>query len=337
MPCTMVVGGFWGDEGKGRIIAYLAEHDNPRLVARAGVGTNAGHSIVFQGEVVGVRQIPCGLVNPTARLLIGAGVLVDPMIVLEEIRRFGVGDRLGIDERCAIIEESHKLVDKTDEHLKKYIGTTGSGSGPAQVARVSRKACLARDVPELKRYLADVPLELNEALDRGEEVLIEGTQGFGLSLLYGTYPFVTSKDTTASTFAADVGLGPGRIDEVVITFKTFTTRVGEGPFPTEISQEEAEARGIVEYGVVTGRRRRVGLFDFELAKRAVMINNATQVALTGIDRIDPGSRGKTRYEELGEEAKRFVEKVEDVVDVPVTFVSTSPEPGHIIDMRAEKL
>jgi len=333
----MVVGGFWGDEGKGRIIAYLAEHDNPRLVARAGVGTNAGHSIVFQGEVVGVRQIPCGLVNPTARLLIGAGVLVDPMIVLEEIRRFGVGDRLGIDERCAIIEESHKLVDKTDEHLKKYIGTTGSGSGPAQVARVSRKACLARDVPELKRYLADVPLELNEALDRGEEVLIEGTQGFGLSLLYGTYPFVTSKDTTASTFAADVGLGPGRIDEVVITFKTFTTRVGEGPFPTEISQEEAEARGIVEYGVVTGRRRRIGLFDFELAKRAVMINNATQVALTGIDRIDPGSRGKTRCEELGEEAKRFVEKVEDVVDVPVTFVSTSPEPGHIIDMRAEKL
>ena len=124
-------------------------------------------------------------------------------------------------------------------------------------------------------------------MDNGEDVFIEGSQGFALSLYYGTYPFVTSKDTTASSFAADVGIGPTRIDEVINVFKSYITRVGEGPFPTEISQEEAEAKGIEEYGVVTGRRRRVGSFDFDLAKESCRINGATQIALTCVDRLYP--------------------------------------------------
>ncbi len=142
-----------------------------------------------------------------------------------------------------------------------------------------RVAKYAKDVPELEDYLLDVSLATNEALDNGEDVFIEGSQGFALSLYYGTYPFVTSKDTTASSFAADVGIGPTRIDEVINVFKSYITRVGEGPFPTEISQEEAEAKGIEEYGVVTGRRRRVGSFDFDLAKESFLKWNRKQECL----------------------------------------------------------
>ena len=128
---------------------------------------------------------------------------------------------------------------------------------------------LTKDCPELAPYLADVSREVNEALDRGEHVHLEGTNGFLLSVLYGGYPYVVAKDSTASSVAVDVGIGPRRIDEVVLVFKTFPTRVGAGAFPTEMPEEEAERRGFIEYGTVTGRRRRVGTFDFELAREAV--------------------------------------------------------------------
>ena len=128
-----------------------------------------------------------------------------------------------------------------------------------------RSARLARDVPELKEYLIDVPMELNSALDRGERVLLEGTQGFGISLYYGTYPFVTSKDTSASQIAADNGVGPTRIDDVIVVFKAYPTRVGEGPFSTEMTREESDEMGIQEFGTVTHRQRRIGEWDGKMA------------------------------------------------------------------------
>jgi len=337
LPCTIVAGGFWGDEGKGKIIAYLALQDKPKIIARAGVGPNAGHTVYHRGKKFGLRQIPCGFVYGGARLLIGPGVLVNPEIVLKEVELTETKERLGIDQNCAVIEPHHIEHDKSSEHLKEKIGTTGTGCGPANIARVNRTAKLAKDVPDLRDFLTDVPMEVNDSIKKGETVLIEGSQGFALSLIHGTYPYVTSKDTAASTLAADVGIGPTRVDDVILVFKAYVSRVGEGPFPTEISQEKAEEMGIVEFGTVTGRRRRIGTFDFELAKRSAMINGATQITITCLDRLYKGASGAKKWEQLPNEAKRFIEKIEKEIGVPVTIISTGVELDNIIDMRSEKL
>jgi len=337
LPCMIVAGGFWGDEGKGKIIAYLAFHDKPKIVARAGVGPNAGHTVYARGKKLGLRQIPCGFTYEGARLLIGPGVLVNPEIVLKEVELTGTGDRLGVDRRCTVIESLHIEQDRTSAHLKGKIGTTGTGCGPANVARVNRVAKLAEETPELERFLTDVPQEVGDALGRDELVLIEGSQGFGLSLIHGTYPYVTSKDTSASTLAADVGVGPTKIDDVMLVFKAYVSRVGEGPFPTEMAVDEAERLGIVEYGTVTGRRRRIGAFDFELAKRSVMINGATQITITCLDRLFKGSSGLRSYGQLPADAKAFIERIEGELKVPITLISTGKDPENVIDLRSEKL
>jgi len=184
--------------------------------------------------------------------------------------------------------------------------------------------------------LVDVPSEVNGAIERGELVIVEGSQGFGLSLLHGTYPYVTSKDTAASALAADVGVGPTKVDDVMLVFKAYVSRVGAGPFATELPPEKAEELGIVEYGTVTQRRRRIGEFDFELARRSVMINGATQLALTCLDRLFRGCRGARSLDKLTPEARAFVEKLEDELGVPVTLISTGPDIGDTIDLR-EKL
>lgn len=337
MPCIIVTGGQWGDEGKGKIVAYLALHDKPDIVARAGVGPNAGHTVVYEGKRYALRQVPCGFVYSGARLLVGPGVLINPEVLLQEIQVTGVGGRIGVDRNCAVIEPKHMEEDRTSAHLKEEIGTTGTGCGPANVARVSRTAKLAKEIPELQPYLCDVPLEVNEALSQGRLVMIEGSQGFGLSLIHGTYPYVTSKDTTASTFAADVGIGPTRVDEVIVIFKAYVSRVGKGPFPTEIPQEKAEELGIVEFGTVTGRRRRIGLFDFDLAKRAVMINGATQIAVTCVDRLFPDAKGAKTWEDLPTEARNFIGRIENETGVPVTLISVGQDIFDVIDLREEKL
>ncbi len=334
---TILVGGQWGDEGKGKVVSYLALKDKPHIIARAGVGPNAGHTVRYKGKKYALRLTPSGFLYKKARLLIGAGVLVNPSVMLEEIKNFGIGKRIGIDERCGIIEEVHLERDKSSSHLSGKIGSTGTGCGPANMDRANRSLKLAGDVEALKPYLTDVVREVNEAADRGKRVFIEGSQGFGLSLFYGTYPYVTSKDTTAGMAAIDVGIGPRKVEDVIIVFKSFPSRVGSGPFPTEITKEKAEKLGIVEYGTVTGRRRRSGRFDFEMAKYAVMINSASQIALTCADYIDRSARGITSYEKLPQKVRSFVEDVEKKVGVPVTIISTGPELDETIDLRGEKI
>lgn len=336
MPCMILAGGQWGDEGKGKIIAYLALHDKPKIIARSGVGPNAGHTVYHQGKKFGLRQVPCGFVYEGSRLLIGPGVLVNPEVLAKEAEVTGTANRIGVDYNCTVIEPHHIEQDKSSEYLKGKIGTTGTGCGPANVARVNRTAKLAKDVPELKRFLTDVPKDVNDAIRGGDFVLVEGSQGFGLSLFHGTYPYVTSKDTAASTLAADVGVGPTKVNDVLLVFKAYVSRVGAGPFPTEISQEKAEEMGIVEFGTVTGRRRRIGTFDFDLAKRAVMINGATQVAITCLDRLFKGASGVRNWEQLPSDAKEFVKKIEKELEVPVTIISTGRELDNIIDLRGKK-
>ncbi|HEW89867.1 MAG TPA: adenylosuccinate synthetase, partial [Candidatus Bathyarchaeota archaeon] len=219
--------------------------------------------------------------------------------------------------------------------LRERIGTTGSGCGPCNADRALRIARLARDEPRLRPFLTDVPLEVNKAIDEGRNVLLEGTQGTFLSLYHGTYPYVTSKDVTASAICSDVGVGPTKVDDVIVVFKAYVTRVGAGPLPGELSQEEAERRGWAEVASVTGRKRRAAPFNFDLAKRAVMLNGATQVAITKIDVLYPECKGAREFEELPRGAREFIRRVEEELKVPVSLIGTGPEVNEIIDRRVE--
>jgi len=332
MTCTVVVCGFFGDTGKGKVTSYLALKDKIAVAARAGGGTNAGHTVVHKGKEYKLRMLPSAFVYERCRLLMGPGVLVDSDVLLQEARLTGSEGRLGVDRQCAIIEPRHIEADKGG-HLAKEIGSTGSGTGPCNAERALRKVRLARDVPQLEKFLADVPAEVNAAIDEEKRVLIEGTQGTYLSLYHGTYPYCTSKDVTASAACSDVGVGPTKIDDVVIVFKAFVTRVGTGPLPNELSWEESVKRGWAEVATVTGRKRRAAPFNYEMARRAVMLNGATQAAVTKIDVLFPGCKGVTSYEKLPKEAKAFIEKIEGEVGVPVTLIGTGPGALEMVDRR----
>jgi len=335
MPCTVVVGGFFGDEGKGKIIAYLAMKDKPKINARGGVGPNAGHTVNHMNKSYFLRMVPSGFIYEKSRLLIGPGVLVNPKVFLEEVKLTKTEKRIGLDRQCAIIEEKHIQQELQSKHLVEKIGTTKSGVGYCQAERALRMVKLAKDFEELSPYLTDVSLEINEALKNGEKVLIEGTQGTFLSLYHGTYPFCTSKDVCASAICSDVGIGPKAVERVVVVFKAYVTRVGEGPLEGQLPREEVIKRGWLEYGTVTRRERRAAPFNFELAKRAVMLNSATEAALTKIDIVFPSCKGVKEFDKLSKEAKEFIKKIEDELGIPVTLIGTGPSTFDIIDRRNE--
>ena len=332
MPSTVVIGGFFGDEGKGKIISYLAIQDKPTIVVRGGAGPNAGHTIKDGGKTYKVRMLPSGFLNKDARVMVGPGVVVNPDVLLNEINDFGVEGRAYVDNNCGIIEQSHRDTDSKGQ-LKEKIGCTGSGTGPANAERAMRTLKLAKEIDNLKQYLIDVPLEINTALDLGENVLVEGTQGTHLSLWHGTYPFVTTKDVTASGICADVGIGPKRVDEVIVVFKSYLTRVGTGPMPGELDADETSKKGWEEFGTVTGRLRRAAEFDFDLARRAVMLSSATQISITKLDVRFPNCAGVTSYNDLDDDARIFIKNIETELGVSVTLIGTGPRVNDVIDLR----
>ena len=332
MPSTVVIGGFFGDEGKGKIISYLAIQDKPTIVVRGGAGPNAGHTIKDGGKTYKVRMLPSGFLNKDARVMVGPGVVVNPDVLLNEINDFGVEGRAYVDNICGIIEQSHRDTDSKGQ-LKEKIGSTGSGTGPANAERAMRTLKLAKEIDNLKQYLIDVPLEINTALDLGENVLVEGTQGTHLSLWHGTYPFVTTKDVTASGICADVGIGPKRVDEVIVVFKSYLTRVGTGPMPGELDADETSKKGWEEFGTVTGRLRRAAEFDFDLARRAVMLSSATQISITKLDVRFPSCAGVTSYNDLDDDARTFIKNIETELGVSVTLIGTGPRVNDVIDLR----
>lgn len=333
MPCNIVVGGFFGDEGKGKIVAYLVKKDIISLAARGGVGPNAGHTFNLNGQTFKVRMLPSAAFNVNTKLAIGAGVLVDPKILLNEISTFHAHDRTFVDPHCGIIKEDHILQDSTESFLKDKIGTTGTGTGPANSDRALRKLSLAMDCSEIKNYLNDVSCMIHSDLDKKNNVLLEGTQGTYLSLYHGGYPFVTSKDVTASSVCADVGIGPKYIDEVLVVFKSYVTRVGGGPLENELGKEETRKRGWLEYGSVTGRERRSSPFNIELAKRAIRLNGGTSFALTKLDVLFPECAGVTDYSKLSLPSKRFVEEIEAELGLKAELIGTGAEVDAVIDLR----
>jgi len=335
MTCNVIVGGFYGDDGKGKIIAYLSIKDNPKIAVRGGVGANAGHTFVYNNETFKVRMLPSAILNPETKLLIGPGVLVTPKVLLDESQRYNAGKRTIIDNHCGIIDESHIIRDMEDAHLKRTVGTTGTGTGPANSDRALRILKLAKEETALKNYLGNVSDIVNESIEKNQSVLIEGTQGTFLSLYHGDYPFVTSKDVTASGICSDVGIGPKNVDEVILVFKAYVTRVGGGPLENELTVEEANKLGWVEYGSVTGRQRRASPFNMKLARKSVRLNSATQIAVTKLDVVFPDCAGLKEYSKLTDEAKKFIQNIEDKLGVEVMLIGTGAEINDIIDRRKE--
>jgi adenylosuccinate synthase len=331
---TIVTGGFFGDEGKGKIVGYLAVHDKPQIVVRAGSGPQAGHTVMTG---VKVTQVPSGLVNPKARLLIARGTLIDPNIFLKEVNENKLEGRIFIDRGCTIIEPKHINL---EQELVKRVGSVGTGVGPARVDRVLRRAKLAKDEPRLKKYLTDVADEVNSADNKKKNILIEGVQGYGLSLLdHNYYPYVTSQDTTASQFAADTGIGPKMVDHVIVIFKAYVSRVGKDPNYKEWTDAKEKKMGIEERGTVSGRKRRLSDFDVEMAARAIITNSATSCAITCVDRLFPGNGSVNHHRKLSKDAVKFIKQLEqDIKKKTKRFkgfdiISTGPDLYDVIDLR----
>jgi adenylosuccinate synthase len=268
--------------------------------------------------------------------MIGPGVPVETAILLNEIRETDSENRIMVDYQCAMLEERHKTQECESEHLSNKIGSTKSGVGACNAERALRMVKLARQDTVLRPYIADTVGEIHKALSNGRNVMVEGTQGTFLSLYHGTYPYVTSKDVTASQACADVGIGPTDVDDVVIIFKAYVTRVGEGPLEGQLDREEVLRRGWMEHGTVTGRERRAAPFDFKLAKRAVQLNGATQIALTKLDVLYPKAKGVRNYVNLPKEARDFVATIERETNVPVSLLGTGPDEKDIIDKRPSR-
>lgn len=310
----------------------MGYRDRYDLAVRTG-SINAGHTLVNEGKEIKLRIVPCAYVNESTRLLVGSGALYSIETFKREVEMTGVAKRIGIDANSGVILPEHIERERKDEFLMKKVGSTGSGVGAASLDRINRLLRLAKDFDELRPYLTDVVGEVHGCLEKGGSVILEGTQGLYLSLYHGTYPFVTSRDVSASAVCSEVGVGPMDVDDVVVVFKSYVTRVGGGPLEGEMTEEEAKRRGWLEIATVTGRKRRAAPFDLKLAERAIRINSATQIALTKLDAVYPECKGATKYENLSAGAKEFVKGIEDNLGVPVTIIGTGPGTTEVVDRR----
>jgi adenylosuccinate synthase len=334
MGALIIVDAFWGDSGKGKTCAYLARKLAPPLAVRAGVGTNAGASVYLADDtLVRARQLPTGWLNPGTRVAVGSGVMVDPTILLGEVERFHLDDRTLVDRRCPVILPEHIAAERHDANLTNRIGSTCTGNGHARADFVLRRAKQARDIPELRPFLADVALEVNTIAAR-DLVLIEGSQGTLLSLaLSDDYPFTTSDNCTAAAAIDDVGLNWRLLQDVLMVVKAMPTRVGEGPLPYEMSEAEQQRRGITEHGVVTGRlRRKANQIDWDLLAYATMLNGPTRIALTFCDHFDPAMREARSRDDVTKPIRELIAQVEKVTNAPVTLVDTGKYVDDFIDL-----
>lgn len=337
MSVWVVVGGQFGSEGKGKISAIITLQEQIDLCIRCG-GPNSGHS--FQkpnGEMVLLRQLPTGFVRSQTRLLIPAGGLVDPEVLLSEIEALQLdASRVGIDRNAMVITPD----DRENERrlaLAERLSSTLCGVGSAVARRVLRcdvdlAASAAANHQWIRPFLTDVSAEANSAVDSGKKLLIEGTQGSGLSLYHSPhYPKTTSRDTNAAGFLSEVGLSPRLVSEIVLVFRTFPIRVAgtqAGPLHEEISWEQLQKEShspmpLHEYTTVTHKLRRLGRFDWTAAKRALTQNRPTRVALNFLDYIDFEHRAASEWDALTPTAQRFVETL-DQLGAPVRYIGTGP-------------
>lgn len=338
MPVDITVGGQGGDEGKGKISAYLSVKNKYDYCVRVG-GPNAGHTTIFEGKTYSLKTIPSGFVHKKAKLALGAGCYILTDWLLKEIAETGTQDRLMIDPHAVIVTPEQMEREKTDARMMKTIGSVGTGLGQAVLDRISRKEItFAKDEPALKQFIGDTVETLNTELAKGAQVLLEGTQGIKLSLLHGEYPFVTSRDTTASTFMGEAGLGPKYARDVYGVFKPYVSRVGPGPLEKELVGEKALNKYHTlgrEIGSVSKRLRRIGGFELSTARRAVQINSITKIALTHIDLFEGNAAAKTP-DDFTPEAKDFLNELRELEKTypnpKLTLISTGPGLFDIIEL-----
>lgn len=420
MP-MVIVGGQWGDEGKGKIVNLLS--DAADLVARYQGGHNAGHTVTIAGERYALHLVPSGILAAGKVCVIGNGVVVAPEALVKEIRSLkeaGIGvEGLRLSDRAHFILPHHVLLDNLRESGRgaKKIGTTGRGIGPCYESKYNRegvRAIFLKDLdrldaelirlseaknrqlkafydhegiateevvarfhevaPELAPLVTDTSVLVNDYIRSGKAVLCEGAQGTLLDVDHGTYPFVTSSNSSAGGVCTGLGLGPTAVKSVIGVFKAYCTRVGEGPFVTELDNEEGDLirkRGN-EFGTTTGRPRRCGWFDAVAARYSVRINGLTSIALTLLDVLDvfdevkictayefegkrleeypsapwvlsratpvfesvPGWKcetyGISRWSDLPDKAAAYIGKLEELLHVEVSIVSTGPDKRHTI-------
>lgn len=331
MPATIVVGGQYGSEGKGKVVALLANRSKFPWLVRCG-GPNSGHTVTIDGNDVILRQVPCCSEPHRATFCISAGCAIDETVLLRELDLLNIDrQRIIVDPRAVIVTEEDR---EAERRALKDIASTCSGTGAASVRRMSRRsdvslANTSNAILQRCRVETVAPL-LHNMLDNGGDVIVEGTQGFALSLLHGPdYPFVTSRDTTAAGFAMEVGVSPRLINEIVMVVRTFPIRVGgpSGPFADEISWDEiATISGapnvFPEYTSVTKRLRRVARFDIEAVKLACQYNRPTSIAVMGLDRIEFSNTGVNAVHDLTAKARAFLENLEHATGIPVEFVGT---------------
>lgn len=335
MGAIVVVDALWGDSGKGKVAAFLSRREQATLCLRAGIGTNAGHSIYLsEAEVIRTRQLPMGFLHPETAVAIGSGVAVDPEIFLQEVERYSLHSRVTVDYRCPIITVEQRRREHESDHLSETIGSTRSGSGATHADFALRLAQQARSIASLQPFVGDVAQMANDQARAGT-VIIECSQGTFLSLaLSPDYPYVTSGNCTVAAAMDDVGLNWRNMRGAVMVVKAVPSRVGEGPLPGELSVDEITRRGIAEYGVVTGRlRRKAAEIPWEMLRYAAMLNGPTEIALTFCDHYDPAVTGVTSAAELTPRVRELIVQVEETTGAPVTLVETGKLWEHIVDLR----
>ena len=355
MPCTVVVGAQWGDEGKGKIVDALSARAD--VVARYQGGPNAGHSVIRDGRTIVLHLVPSGVMEPARRCLIGNGVVIDLLTFRKEVEGLealglDVRSRLGVSPAAHLILPYHRAVEAESERGPGAIGTTGRGIGYAYRDKAARTgirfsdledragfvAAADRNLARLRREFpdvgslgpmsgeslwnelcdaakwalpmaADVGAELHRVLRDGRRVLLEGAQGTMLALDHGTYPYVTSSPASAAGAPLGVGLGPRAVDRVVGVTKAYATRVGNGPFPSEMPDDEAARlrEAGEEYGATTGRPRRCGWLDLPALRYAARVNGLDELVVTKLDVLDQFAEIKvlTAYRDGGRTFAEF--------------------------------
>lgn len=344
----VVVGGQYGSEGKGNVCSYLAPRYD--VLMRVG-GPNAGHRV--RDPDFDFVHLPSGsLHNRDARLLIGPGATLSLPVLLDEIARADVAQRLSIDPQAIIIEEEDISIERA---ALDVIGSTTQGVGVATARKILNRGDepvlgagvrLARQIPELEPYVRSTWVELEKAYAADERIMLEGTQGTDLSLHHGAWPHVTSRETSASGCMADAGIPPSRVDRVIMVVRTYPIRVGNasgysGHMGREIdaaviaerSGKDVEVIRTTEVGTRSRKPRRMAEFDLGQVRRAAALNGATEIALTFADYIDAGNEGARSFGQLTEATRSFVGMMEDATGCPVRLIASGPHRDDVIEGR----
>ncbi len=332
MPVSIVVGGQFGSEGKGKTALEIARRTKAAIVVRVG-GTNSGHTAVdVAGKTWALRQLPVSMLAPGTIAVLPPGALIDPDILNREVEALCLDrNRLVVSPYATVITPVDKEAEQNAGLVTK-IGSTGSGTGAALIRRIGRQnnqVVLASDHPALRRYLGDTGGLMREALNKNRWIVIEGSQGFGLSLLHGGYyPKATSRDTTAGTFVGEAGLSPRDVEDITLVLRAHPIRVagdsgkllGETTW-AKIAKAAGLPKGYSELTTATKKIRRVGRFDAKLVRRAIEANNPTRIVLNHFDYVHQAIRDHVFHTD----ALAFLKKIETSIGREIDWIGTGPD------------